>query len=566
MRFFVLIISLLVFSSCDWGSDTIAEVGAFKITKQDYKYFLVKRYGEKESYKDVPKAEKDAMIDQMIIRKLKANLAFDTGLDKNKKIVNDYNSRKGQMVSNLYFERSIIDNLFSEERIHREFEMKKIEVKASHVLISYKEAARTMNDRTQDEALELALEVAKRARDGKNTIAQLALMRSDDQNVRDNRGNLGYFEWGTMVEPFQEAAYKMEIGDISDPVLSEFGYHVIQVFDKRKNLKFSEGKYEDSKEHIKRSLYRTHQDSARALWEEHLLKLKEGSQFKYFGNNIKTLVAANSERKIKNDFSVKSFKDEEKDLKLAEWDKGAFYFKDLLNTYGSQIGRYVSTLTDSIKFKKDIEKIASHQYVVSLGEEMGLHKEKNIADQLSNFLEYSMIKILENSEVKEKVSFDDEDLKEYYASNRTEFVTPEKIEVWEIFIKDEKKVHALTADIKQGILDFKKAAERHSEDKISRKKSGYLGYKSLNGRANVSKAAFEAGENSLTGPVKYRNGWAIIKTGKKQAQSLRSFEQAKNIINKKVENKKTRERKAEWEKEMRKLYSVTINKDIIAEM
>ncbi|KAA3615008.1 MAG: hypothetical protein D8M58_11190 [Calditrichaeota bacterium] len=566
MRFIILFIGLAVFASCGWDSNTIAKVGDFKITKEDYNYFLVKRYGKKDSYKSVPKLEKDAIIDQMVIRKLKLNLAYDRGMDKNEKIIADFNKRKGQMVANLYFERTIIDNLFSEERLHREFEMKKTEIKASHVLISYKNAPRSMNNRTKEEAFELATEISTRLRKGEFPIGQLAVMHSDDQNVKDNQGNLDYFEWGTMVEPFQEAAYKMEVGTISDPVLSIFGYHVIQVFDKRKNLKYSEDNYENSKENIKRSLYRTYKDSSRVLWSKHLSKLKEESNFKYFSQNIKMLAAANKDRKENNQLKSENFKDEEKKLKLVEWDNGTFLFEDLLNTYSTQLGRFASIISDSAKMHNDIEKFSSHQFVVSVGEAAELHKENDIATQLSNFLEFNMIKSLENTEVKDKVSINDEDLIKYYEKNRSEFVIPEKIEIWEIYISDQDKANGVALALKEGRSDFKKTAERHSEDGFYRKKGGYLGFKSFNGRGNVSKEAFKIGENSIGGPVKYRRGWAVFKTGKKQPESLRDFESSRAQIEHKVKNMKTRERQEAWEKEMRKLYTVEIKEDIIAEM
>ena len=41
-------------------------------------------------------------------------------------------------------------------------------------------------------------------------------------------GNLGYFGRGAMVKPFEEAAFKLQVGQISEPVKSEFGYHVIK--------------------------------------------------------------------------------------------------------------------------------------------------------------------------------------------------------------------------------------------------------------------------------------------------------------------------------------------------
>jgi parvulin-like peptidyl-prolyl isomerase len=566
MRFFIFIIVLFLFSSCNWQSDTIAEVGKFKITKDDYKYFLVKRYGEKDSYKDVPKIEKNAILEQMIIRKLKTNLAYDRGMDKDEKLVADYENRKNQMVANLYFEKVLIDRLFSDEDIRKEFEMKKTEVKASHVLISFKTAENSMNDRSQEAALKLAKKVSKLAKEGKNTMSQLALLHSDDLNVRDNGGNLGYFSWGQMAEPFQEAAYSMKIGEISEPVLSPFGYHVIRVVDKRKNLRYNESKFEKEKEKIKRSLYRQHKDSAQVVWLRHMEKLKKDAHIVYEGKNVPALIEANIKRKATNDFNKKSFTEAEKNIELVRWDNGVFTFGDLIDAYGTQIGKYVSTLTDSSKLMKNAEKITSNKLVLEAAEKMGLDKDPKINTELKNFLEYTMIKTLETSELKDKVKFNDDDLRAYYEKNPSEFKVPEKIEIWEIFMSDKEQAEILATAIQKGQRDFIQSAKAVSEDKFYRRKGGYIGFRSLNGRSTVSQAAFAIGENKITGPVRYKRGWAIIKTGKIQPERLRTFGESKNQLVHKVRTNMLRELQEAWEKDMLATYKVEMNKEIIYEM
>ena len=48
------------------------------------------------------------------------------------------------------------------------------------------------------------------------------------RSIDSGLGNLGYFGRGAMVKPFEEAAFKLQVGQISEPVKSEFGYHVIK--------------------------------------------------------------------------------------------------------------------------------------------------------------------------------------------------------------------------------------------------------------------------------------------------------------------------------------------------
>lgn len=90
------------------------------------------------------------------------------------------------------------------------------QVKASHILVD-----------TEEEALK----VLERINNGED-FAELAKELSVDKGSGANGGDLDYFNYAKMVQPFSEAAFAMEIGEVKGPVQSEFGYHIIKVTDK----------------------------------------------------------------------------------------------------------------------------------------------------------------------------------------------------------------------------------------------------------------------------------------------------------------------------------------------
>ena len=65
------------------------------------------------------------------------------------------------------------------------------------------------------------------------SFEQVARGTSDDQSVKVNGGNLGYFTVFQMIMPFEDAAYTLKKGAISMPVRTPYGYHIIKVADKR---------------------------------------------------------------------------------------------------------------------------------------------------------------------------------------------------------------------------------------------------------------------------------------------------------------------------------------------
>ena len=102
------------------------------------------------------------------------------------------------------------------------FEPKK--VKARHILL------KSENKEKDAEVLKQAEALVAQASKG-DDFEKLAKKNSDDKATADKGGDLGYFKKGDMTKPFEEAAFAMKPGDISKPVKSQFGWHIIKVED-----------------------------------------------------------------------------------------------------------------------------------------------------------------------------------------------------------------------------------------------------------------------------------------------------------------------------------------------
>lgn len=122
----------------------------------------------------------------------------------------------------------------------------KEEIKASHILLgTLDEFNQSIPENEKSEKLELAKEILRRAKAGED-FALLAKEYSDDTASGVNGGDLGYFPRGIMVAEFEEAAFALDSGQVSDIVETAFGYHIIKVFDKKSEVIT----LEDEKENI----------------------------------------------------------------------------------------------------------------------------------------------------------------------------------------------------------------------------------------------------------------------------------------------------------------------------
>ena len=89
-----------------------------------------------------------------------------------------------------------------------------VKIKCAHILVE-----------KQSESLAIGERLKKGEKFGK-----LAKELSIDSGSAKKDGNLGYFTKGMMVKPFEEVAFKLQIGEISESVKTQFGYHIIKRF------------------------------------------------------------------------------------------------------------------------------------------------------------------------------------------------------------------------------------------------------------------------------------------------------------------------------------------------
>lgn len=176
-----------------------------------------------------PRFDKEALDEYMELFKkfkLKVVEAERLGYDTIPKLMKELNGYRKQLAMPY-----LVDSSKNNELVKQGFERLQQEVNASHILIRLDENASPADTLA---AYNRIIEIRKRILKGED-FAHVARSKngSEDPSVRENGGNLGYFSAFQMVYPFEEAAYTTKIGEVSLPVRTRFGYHVLKVHDKR---------------------------------------------------------------------------------------------------------------------------------------------------------------------------------------------------------------------------------------------------------------------------------------------------------------------------------------------
>ncbi len=124
------------------------------------------------------------------------------------------------------------------------FEKAPEEVKAAHILLMVNEGA------DEGAVLSRVKEIRKKALAGQD-FGELAASYSEEPGAAERRGELGYFTRGQMVKPFEDAVFVMKVGEISAPVKTRFGYHLIKLLDR---LPAGRRSFEQAKEMLSRAI------------------------------------------------------------------------------------------------------------------------------------------------------------------------------------------------------------------------------------------------------------------------------------------------------------------------
>ena len=280
----------------DDSKKVVATVNGENISQKEVNQML-NRFGNQVPKEQLPAITKQ-IIDGLITQKLITQFIRDSKIEVSQaKIEKELNKVREDIKSNpglegktfeqvLETHGSSIDNLKSEivislsleKHLGKDIDDKKIkayfdenkaaydgsERRASHVLVDTREMK---TDAELAQALEKIKKIKAEVDSGKD-FAEVAKQHSDCPS-KDKGGDLNFFKRkGQMVEPFAAAAFALKVGQVSDPVKTPFGYHIIKVTEIKKG---NDVKFDDVKQNIKQNMM---EEKAQVLIRQLLEKAK----------------------------------------------------------------------------------------------------------------------------------------------------------------------------------------------------------------------------------------------------------------------------------------------------
>ncbi len=280
IKFLPILLGTFIFTSAfaQQNNDPILlKVAGENITKSEF----IRVY-QKNNSKDqaIDKKALDEYLELYINFKLKVKEAEELGLDTNQDFKSELNGYRATLAQPYLVDKDVTEDLIKEAYNRMLFD-----VRASHILVKLEKDA-LPNDTLI--AYNKIMNLRKRILAGE-TFEKVAAEASDDPSAKDvaatnerpsykgNGGDLGYFSSFDMIYPFENGTYNTKVGEISMPIRSEYGYHIIKVTDKKKAM----GKVQVAHILITMPQNAGEEDIkiAKAKADEVLTKLKNGEKF-----------------------------------------------------------------------------------------------------------------------------------------------------------------------------------------------------------------------------------------------------------------------------------------------
>jgi len=548
----------LMICALSFGSQTIITIGDTQIS--DSLFFEKYPQEEWNSFDD---SHKTRVIDDFLRRKVYAKEASQLNLQQDPDTRIKITNQKERLLVNFSYEEFVAKPLITDELITQTALFLKKDILVNHILIGYDGSRLDKKvDRTMDEAKNLAINVKQEYESGE-IFETLAQRYSDDKSVSSNDGKLGWIEWGQTVHDFQIVAFSLDINELSDPVLTDYGYHLILVSDVR-NTGFDENNpssdniiQQTARKCINSSLYKSAESYDDSMMISHGVMFNQKNLQLVFDDIEK----AKKKNKITGNPNVdlqEAMSSIDSNMVLCVLDRKGFGAKWFAAKIAQSPMSRRPVITDLLSLQNAFRTIVLQE----IGRRKALEAHLEVTptfismfDDYETAILYDVYRKYIDASI---VDIDSSLVLQYYEDNKDQnYKEGQRVVICDLNVKTKSIADSLSALIKGGV-DFLHLAQEFSQ--INPEEGGLLDPFTEGKYDVMGKKAFTMSIGEISEPFeKLNHSWSIIKLENKLPESYQGI----NKVYNKILSILLREQKAKAKDEifdaLKKKYHVTVN-------
>ncbi len=491
------------------STDVVATVGDYQITTEELSS-LNPGLATEFANADAEFAARKEALESLIVGRLLVHAAYEKKIDQSEEISRVVLANKDKFLLDALYKREVLDKATATDaEVQDYYNHLEFKLRASQIVVDSEATAQMVLDKLKA---------------GEN-FEQLAYDYSLDPNAKRNRGDLGYFIWGAMVDEFQQAAFKMQPGEVSPPVKSPFGWHVIKLIEKLPNE--TRGALEESKEQIKnqilaRKRQKYTEDYVSTIRTKYAVRV-DSVTCNYVLKKRENLYPPQLLVNLpKSDFDDKQLDRNEKEMVIATWDGGQMTLLDYLTRIHQIPEPYKPSLDQYDSVAMTIFNLKMQEILAYEANKAGLESDEGFQRKIKLFKEMAMADVMRNDSIKPTQQPDDASARQYYDEHPDEFSNPARIRMFEIQLTDELLAAKLAKQIKS-LNEFKAKAADITERPSMRSVSGDLGYVDRKFSPELFDAAWDKPVGTIGGPVAASGKYSTFYVVDKLQPELKDF-------------------------------------------
>ncbi len=502
----------------------IARVGNHLIYLKDLNSYIRSSHGasvKKVNY-DMSKQYLNNMIDEYVklIDAYAHHLNEDPDIEKAAK-----KSFKKDMYQAVIADK-VIDKVISDDQIRENYNHKLKEVKLYHIFLPM---AKNAPDSVKSVVVSQLNGLRKQMREGAD-FQTLARKFSKDSLTAGKGGELGFVKWGKrgFGTSFYHKVFNMKEGQISKPIQSQYGFHLVKV-DKIRPVEQPPYKFE--REKIQRSLFRSNSQELEKVYNKFSKGVLKNYNCRYNDINIDSLSVFIIKKYEKNPFCLLNdfLSDSLRDKPLVEYNNGQFTVADFVSEIDIISPERRPTLESRESVDRLLKRIFTYELLIQFGYDKGYHRKNELHSKYLTLKEGLMIRQIENLQINEKLDSSEEVYRDYYEKNKSQYMEPVKVKVQEIQVKDIGLANQILSRAIKG-ESFDRLAEKYNQRSATKNNKGILGYITRIQYGPIGSTAVNMEENQISDVIKYGSMYSVIKILEKPAPVFKDY----NLVKSKV--------------------------------
>ncbi len=510
--------------------------------------------------------DKKAHLNLMIDKKLIVLEALRYGLDNDEKV---------QIQLEWYKDKAVRHELYNEV-VRNQVQISDSELRDAFIKSKTRIGVRLLVTKTLKEAFELR----NRLVDGAN-FEDLAAETFAYPLLAENYFDLWYPLWGQIDESIEQVAFSLELGEISNPVKTKWGYAILKVEDIIQDAIITESEFQRAKKKIERIIRRRRE---KEIANRFIREFMDPKKVKVYGPSIVFLVEKSKEilsgdhlrlyaepSKL-SDMQMRSYGQELRDHLgdvIVEFEGGRWTIGEFLDKLKKVHPDARPIMTSKNNLKDVIARMVRDEFLAKEGYRRELQHSNYVQEEVRRWKEEIVFNKLRN-DILDTVKVTEPELIEYYEDHKSRYMEPDRVNIREIFVRTKNEADQLIDRIRKS-EDFADLAQEYSVRTWAAKQGGEFGFFGYGMHGEIGNRALSMNVGELTGPIEiedetFGRGFSIFQVISKKEKRFKTLEEAKTIVQRNLLKKKRNDVLNRFLDSLRGEYMVHVNQELLSKI